>query len=348
MRQPLTTPLAGESLNLPDHTQLPDSDDNFVKNFQEHPQSIILTTSIEPLLKEIHPNGDYCIGQDSGIYWRFTEPLEKGVEAPDWFYVPGVPSRLNGQLRRSYVLWKEKVPPFIVIEFASKNGKEEKDSSPPPEGDEIDPETNKLKKAGKFWVYEQAVKVPYYAIFNGFKGTLEVYHLQGKRYKEIKANRRGHYAIPEMGIELGILYDNQNPPTPWLRWWDEKGSLLLTGNERAEQAEAIAIRERLAKEQERGAKEQAEAIATREREAKEQVEAIAVRERLAKEKERGAKEQAEAIATREREAKEQAEAIAIREREAKEQAEAIAIRERQQKEKLVAYLRSLGIDPEKI
>jgi hypothetical protein len=25
----------------PDHTQLPDSDDNFVKNFQEHPQSVI-------------------------------------------------------------------------------------------------------------------------------------------------------------------------------------------------------------------------------------------------------------------------------------------------------------------
>ncbi|WP_435182806.1 Uma2 family endonuclease [Cylindrospermopsis raciborskii G7] len=305
--------LPEEPLDLPDHTQLPDSNDDFVKNFQEHPQSIILTTSIEPLLKKIHPNGDYCIGQDSGIYWRFTEPPEKGVEAPDWFYVPGVPSRLNGQLRRSYVLWKEKVPPFIVIEFASKNGKEEKDSSPPPEGDEIDPETGKLKKAGKFWVYEQAVKIPYYAIFNGFKGTLEVYHLERKRYKEIKANRRGHYAIPEMGIELGILYDNQKPPTPWLRWWDNKGNLLLTGNELAEQAEAIAIRERLAKER-------AETIASQERMAKERAEAIASQERMAKEQERMAKEQ---------------------EREAKEQ-------ERQQKEKLAAYLRSLGIDPEKI
>ena len=32
-----------------------------------------------------------------------------------------------------FSLLKEKVPPLIVIEFASKNGKEEKDSSPPPE-----------------------------------------------------------------------------------------------------------------------------------------------------------------------------------------------------------------------
>lgn len=37
---------------LPDHTQLPDSDGTFVKNFQEHPQSILLTDSIEPHLQK--------------------------------------------------------------------------------------------------------------------------------------------------------------------------------------------------------------------------------------------------------------------------------------------------------
>ena len=84
---PLPAPL---HLSLPDHTQLPDSDGTFVKNFQELPQSIVLTSSIEPILQKLHPDGRYCIGQDSGIYWRLIEPAEKGAEAPDWFYVPNV------------------------------------------------------------------------------------------------------------------------------------------------------------------------------------------------------------------------------------------------------------------
>jgi hypothetical protein len=59
-----------------DHTQLPDSDGTFVKNFQEHPQSLILTDSIGRILHERHPDGQYAIGQDCGIYWRETEPAK--------------------------------------------------------------------------------------------------------------------------------------------------------------------------------------------------------------------------------------------------------------------------------
>jgi Uma2 family endonuclease len=33
-------------------------------------------------LERIYPNGQYAIGQDCGIYWRETEPPEKGAEAP--------------------------------------------------------------------------------------------------------------------------------------------------------------------------------------------------------------------------------------------------------------------------
>ncbi len=81
---------------FPDHTKLPESDGTFVKNFQEHPQSILLTDSIKPILQKRHPDGQYCIGQDTGIYWRITDPPEKGAEAPYWFYVGNVPPTLNG------------------------------------------------------------------------------------------------------------------------------------------------------------------------------------------------------------------------------------------------------------
>lgn len=118
------------SLSLPDHTQLPDSDGTFVKNFQEHPQSVLLTTSLLPILRQVYPDGQYCIGQDSGIYWRMTEPPERGAEAPDWFYVPNVPPTINGEIRRSYVLWQEYIPPLIALEFVSGDGKEERDKTP--------------------------------------------------------------------------------------------------------------------------------------------------------------------------------------------------------------------------
>jgi Uma2 family endonuclease len=89
---------------FPDHTQLPDSDGTFVKNFQEHPQSILLTDSLETTLQTLHPDGQYAIGQDCGIYWRETDPPERGAEAPDWFYVPNVPPLIDGEIRRSYVI----------------------------------------------------------------------------------------------------------------------------------------------------------------------------------------------------------------------------------------------------
>lgn len=40
---------------LPDHTQLPDKDGSFVKNYQEPPQADLLTDTITPLLEQLHP-----------------------------------------------------------------------------------------------------------------------------------------------------------------------------------------------------------------------------------------------------------------------------------------------------
>ena len=205
---------------LPDHTQLPESDGTFVKNFQEHPQSILLTDSLEPLLQKKHPDGQYAIGQDSGIYWRITEPPEKGAEAPDWFYVPNVPPTLNGETRRSYVLWQEFIAPLIILEFVSGNGKEERDKTP---------------WTGKFFIYEQVIRPAFYGIYEVKSARVEVYRFVANQFELLHPNDRGHYAIDALGVELGIWQGRyQNLELPWLRWWDAEGNLLLTGAERAE------------------------------------------------------------------------------------------------------------------
>jgi Uma2 family endonuclease len=242
---------------FPDHTQLPESDGTFVlakragsQNFQEHPQSIILTDSLAPVLQQLHPDGQYAIGQDCGIYWRETEPPEKGAEAPDWFYVPDVPPKLDGQIRRSYVLWREFRTPLIALEFASGYGdarrlanaslSEERDRTPLSRSSQ-----GEVTKPGKFWVYEQIMRIPYYGIYEINNEKLEVYMLVGGFYEPLMPNERGHYLIPPLGVELGLWQGRYlNQTQQWLRWWDEQGNLLLIGDERAELERQRAEQER--------------------------------------------------------------------------------------------------------
>jgi Uma2 family endonuclease len=126
---------------LPDHTQLP-CEDGRVHNPEEHPQSELLTGCLLPRLNELHPDGQFFVGCDVGIYWALTRAPLDGCRAPDWFYVANVPPLLDGKRRRSYVMWHEFVRPFVVIEYVSGDGGEERDRTP---------------RTGKFWVYEQAI-----------------------------------------------------------------------------------------------------------------------------------------------------------------------------------------------
>ena len=245
---------------FPDHTQLPEKDGTFVKNFQEHPQSIILTDSIGPVVERLHPDGQYAIGQDCGIYWRETEPPERGAEAPDWFYIPNVPPTIDGY-RRSYVLWREHFAPLIALEFASGNGDEERDRTPLAVAAD-----GTTTKPGKFWVYERIIRIPYYGIYEIKTGRLEVYHLIDFAYRRIEPNERGHYPIPLLDVELGLWQGSyQNQEMLWLRWWDSQGNLLLIGSEqvqvergRVEQQRQINEQERQRTEQEQRRAEQAE------------------------------------------------------------------------------------------
>ena len=254
----------------PDHTQLPYKDNLPVRNSQEPPQSTLLTDSLEPVLRQRHPDGAYYIGEDVGIYWLWTEPELRGAKSPDWYYVPGVPHLLNGEMRNSYVLWHEGIPPLIVLEYATRGTAEEHDQTP---------------WEGKFWVYERIIRPAYYGIFDLDQGRLEVYSLVSGHYQLMAPTEQGRYPMPELGVELGLWQGRfREYDALWLRWWDERGNLLPHPCELVDQ--------------ERLAREQAQQHADQERQAREQAEQQADQAKLQAEWERQAKEQAQQRAER--------------------------------------------------
>ncbi len=140
--------------------------------------------------------------------------------------VPGVPPMLDGEPRRSYVLWQEAVRPLIVIEYVSGDGSDEHDVTP---------------YKGKFWVYEHAICAAFYAIFDARKESLEVYRLEGGQYRPVPANPAGRFPIEPLGIELGIWVGTyRGMHVPWLRVWEAStGKMMLLSEERAETAEGL-------------------------------------------------------------------------------------------------------------
>jgi Uma2 family endonuclease len=216
----------------PDHTTLPDRDGTFVRNSYEHWQSHLLTDSLLPVADAVFPEGNYFIGEDCGIYWRVTDPPERGAKAPDWYFVPAVPRLLDEQMRRSYVMWREGAAPLVILEYISGDGAEERDRTP---------------NEGKFWAYEHPIRADYYGIFDPNSGTLEFYSRNHSGFRRAAPNKRGHYAIPYLRVELGVWQGAfAGFELGWLRWWDAKGNLLLTGTERAanlaDKAERLAAK----------------------------------------------------------------------------------------------------------
>jgi Uma2 family endonuclease len=115
-----------------------------------------------------------------------------------------MPPLLEGKIRWSYVLWCEYTPPLIALEFASGDGSEERDRTPLRTlgGDR----QKHRQKPGKFWVYEQIIRIPYYGIYLISTGELEVYHWQDFAYEPVVANERGHYPIKPLEVELGVWF----------------------------------------------------------------------------------------------------------------------------------------------
>jgi Uma2 family endonuclease len=202
---------------LPTHLDLPETDGLPMENAIQMFQIVLLSAVLRPVIAAMHPDGRFFIGQDVGIYHRQTDPPLDGCKVPDWFYVTDVDPLLDGEYRRSYVLWNEKKLPSLLVEFASGTGAVEHDSTPP---------------RGKFWVYERLIAAPYYVIFNVDTEDLELFELADGLYRRIAATVDGRFPIPPLNVELGVWRGTYAGYTlPWLRAYRPDGSLLATPEE---------------------------------------------------------------------------------------------------------------------
>ncbi|NER81302.1 MAG: Uma2 family endonuclease [Leptolyngbya sp. SIO1D8] len=161
---------------------------------------------------------------DMNLYYDVDHPLWH--KRPDWFAVVGVPRLYEGQdLRLSYVVWQERVNPFVVVELLSP-GTEKADLGQTSRDDDGTPT--------KWEVYEQILRIPYYIVFDRYTNQLRAFHLVGGHYQPMEiADQR--VMISEWDVSIGVWQGpHRGLQRPWLHWFDAENKLILTAEERAE------------------------------------------------------------------------------------------------------------------
>ncbi len=160
------------------------------------------------------------------------------VKAPDWGYVPEIRVPRD-QVKRSYTPQLQGDFPAVVMEFLSDTEGGEYSNKPtyPP---------------GKWFFYEQVLRVPNYVIFEPESGLLEAYRLNDAgQYKLSPLDTQQRVWIAPLGLALGVWQGTRENRTGfWLRWWNAQGELLPWGNEQVEQEHQRAEQEHQRAEQE--------------------------------------------------------------------------------------------------
>jgi Uma2 family endonuclease len=176
---------------------------------------------------------------DLNLYYDLHHPLWH--KRPDWFGVVGV-DRFYEQrdLRLSYVIWQERVSPLIVVELLS----------PGTEAEDLGETVSQRGEPPTKWeVYEQILKILYYAVFSRYTNELRAFQLIEGYYQPVDVSQ-GYLEIPEIGLKLGLWrgkYRNFN--RMWLRWLTQEGELILLPEEETEiaQQQAAEAQQRAAK-----------------------------------------------------------------------------------------------------
>lgn len=219
--------LTGTNLDFDELVEhLVTEDDEPVDNIFSEKHQRMLTASLydswKPLPDEEHPSEPrrFLAAANIGIFFSVHEP----PLVPDVFISLDVtaPADLYIKTGRSYMLWEYGKVPEVVVEIVSNK-----------EGGELD---RKLKTYARKGIH-------YYIVFDPLR------HLSADVLRVYEPGLLNHYRrredfrLPDVGLGL-MLWQGafESTTAEWLRWTDEKGDLLLTGAERAADAENRAAR----------------------------------------------------------------------------------------------------------
>ncbi|MEH2403957.1 MAG: Uma2 family endonuclease [Nostoc sp.] len=209
---------------VPDANQLVTEDDTPVDNFASEKQQRLLVGSLYSSLQQ----QTFLAAANVGIYHTDGQP----AIVPDIFLSLDVqvPENWWEKQNRCYMVWRFGKPPEVVLEIVSNK-----------EGDEL---------GKKLQIYEH-MRASYYIVYDPNQQlgeqVLRVYELRGRRYFETSENW-----LEQVGLGVTLWESTfEDRQDTWLRWCYQDGTVLLTGDERAEQ-------ERQRAEQERQRAEQAE------------------------------------------------------------------------------------------
>jgi len=164
------------------------------------------------------------VGTDINLYYDGRHPL--WYKRPDWFLVVGVAAAQRQEdMRLSYVIWQETITPFLVVELLS----------PGTEAEDLGQTLREVNQPPTKWqVYEQILRIPYYATFDRYQNKLQLFQLVGVRYQLMAWSEPRHW-FDELELGLALWQgEYQGVIGQWLRWQDAEGNWILTANERAD------------------------------------------------------------------------------------------------------------------
>ncbi|WP_414527492.1 Uma2 family endonuclease [Nodularia chucula] len=209
---------------VPDANLLVTEDDTPVDNFASEKQQRLLVGSLYSSLQ----NQTFLAAANVGVYYAYKKP----PIVPDVLFSLDVqiPENWWDKQNRCYMVWEFAKPPEVVMEMVSNK-----------EGDEL---------GKKLEIYEQ-MRASYYIVYDPNQQlgeqALRIYELRGRRYFETSETW-----LEQVGLGLTLWSGEfEGRQDNWLRWCYQDGSILPTGDERAEQ-------ERQRAEQEKQRAEQAE------------------------------------------------------------------------------------------